>query len=64
MPKMLTAREVAQILQLPYETALRFIRCSGIDYIRIGRTYRVSEEKLAAFLQQHGQQKVDIREIR
>lgn len=54
LPKMLTARDVADVLQVSYESALAFIRYSGIDYLKVGRQYRVSEAKLAAFLGRKG----------
>ena len=57
---MLTPKEVAEIMKIPYEAALKFIRYSGIDYIKVGRTYRVSEDKLNAFLKQRGQIEVPL----
>ena len=54
MFEMLTPKEVAEILKVNYETALAFIKYSGIDYHRIGSQYRVSEEKLRAFLNRKG----------
>lgn len=60
MPEMLTPKEVAQIMKVSYETALAFIRYSGIDYIKIGRQYRVSAEKLKAFLNKKGQSITDL----
>ena len=60
LPRMLSPREVAKILGISYEAALAFIRYSGIDYIKVGRQYRVSEEKLAAFLAQKGQREVNL----
>ena len=59
-PKMLTPRDVADILKVSYETALAFIRYSGIDYIKVGRQYRVAEDKLLAFLQQRGRTCIDL----
>lgn len=59
MPKLLTPRDVAEILGVSYETALAFIRYSGIDYVKIGRQYRVSETKLEAFLDKRGTTVVD-----
>ena len=50
MPEMLTPREVAEIMKISYEAALAFIRYSGIDYIKVGRQYRVSQDKLDTFL--------------
>lgn len=58
--KTLTPKEVADILQISYESALGFIRYSGIDYIKIGRQYRVTEEKLNAFLAKKGRIHIEI----
>jgi len=41
--KMLTPAEVAERLNVSYDTALRLIKTSGIAYLKIGRQYRVSE---------------------
>lgn len=60
MPEMLTPREVAEILKIGYEAALAFIKYSGIDYHRIGNQYRVSAEKLRAFLNMKGPTHVDL----
>ena len=60
MPEMLTPKEVAAILKISYESALAFIKYSGIDYIRIGNQYRVSTEKLKAFLNKKGQTVTDL----
>jgi excisionase family DNA binding protein len=57
---MLTPKEVAAILKISYESALAFIKYSGIDYIRIGNQYRVSAEKLKAFLNKKGQTVTDL----
>ena len=62
VPKMLTPREISEILGISYEAALAFIKYSSIDYIKVGRSYRVSEEKLAAFLRQKGQIAVDLKD--
>lgn len=62
VPTMLTAKEVAAILKISYDNALEFIKHSGIDYIKVGRQYRVSEEKLTVYLQQQGQIVVDFLE--
>jgi excisionase family DNA binding protein len=59
---MLTTKEVAAILKVSYDSALEFIKHSGIDYIKVGRQYRVSEEKLKAFLMKKGSTIVDISE--
>ena len=52
--RMLTPRVVAEILRVNYETALAFIKYSGVDYLRVGRQYRVQESKLKAFLARKG----------
>ena len=49
-PVMLSPRKIAEILSVSYEAALAFIKYSGIDYVKVGRSYRVAEEKLNAFL--------------
>ena len=54
MPEMLTPKEVAKIMKVNYETALAFIRLSGMDYVKVGRQYRVSRQKLEAFLNKKG----------
>ncbi|MBQ7378814.1 MAG: helix-turn-helix domain-containing protein [Clostridia bacterium] len=50
----LTAKDIANILRVSYHTALEFIRHSGIDYIKIGSQYRVSEDKFYAFVTAKG----------
>lgn len=62
MPRMLSPREVAKILGISYETALAFIKYSTIDYIKVGRSYRVAEDKLTEFLLQEGQVLVELKE--
>ena len=60
MPNMLTPKEISKILNLSYGLTLEFIKYSGIEYIQIGRQYRVSEEKLNAFLNQKGKVYVNL----
>lgn len=60
MPEMLTPKEVAEILKIGYEAALAFIKYSGIDYHKIGNQYRVSSEKLRAFLTRKGPVHTDL----
>ena len=62
LPEMLTPKEVAETLKISYEAALAFIKYSGVDYVKVGRQYRVSEEKLKAFLMRKGHTVVDITE--
>ena len=61
LPKMLKPQEIADILGVSYEAALAFIKFSGIDYVKVGRSYRVAEEKLSAFLLKKGQHIVELR---
>ena len=49
-PKMLAPTEVAKILKVSYDTALNFIKCSGVAYTKIGRQYRVNEKALEAII--------------
>ena len=49
-PKMLTPTEVAKILKVSYDTALNFIKYSGVAYTKIGRQYRVNEKALVAII--------------
>ena len=53
-PKLLTPHEIATVLNISYASALAFIKYSGIDYIQIGRQYRVCEDKLTAFIAKKG----------
>jgi excisionase family DNA binding protein len=64
LPVMLTPHDVADILKVSYETALEFIKYSGIDYIKVGRQYRVSKDKLTAFLQKKGHTIIDLEQDR
>ena len=57
---MLTPHDVADILKVSYETALEFIKYSGIDYIKIGRQYRISRDTLTTFLQKRGHTIIDL----
>lgn len=47
--ELLTVKEVAEILKVSYETALHFIK-HNVEYIIVGRQYRVPESKLHAVL--------------
>ena len=60
MSEYLTPREVAEILKVSYGTALAIIKHSGIEYVLIGRQYRVSRKKFFDFLNKGGVQIIDI----
>ena len=46
----LTVHEIADMLKISYDKALDFIKTSGIEYVKVGRQYRVLESKLNAYL--------------
>lgn len=46
----LTVSEIAALLRVSYDKALAFIKTSGVEYVRVGRQYRVLESKLNAYL--------------
>ena len=54
MPDFLTAQDIADALKISYDSALVFIKTSGIDYMKVGRKYRVLSDKFAAFVQRKG----------
>lgn len=58
----LTPKEVAGLLKISYDSALAFVKYSGVDHIKVGRQYRVSEAKLRTFLMKKGTITVDISE--
>lgn len=60
LPEMLTPKEISKILKISYEAALAFVKYSGIDHHRIGNQYRVSSEKLQAFLNKKGSTYTDL----
>ena len=42
----LTITEIAEMLKISYDKALEYVKTSGIEYVKIGRQYRVLESKL------------------
>ena len=48
--KYMTVNEIAEMLKISYDKALEFVKYSGVEYVQIGRQYRVLESKLNAFL--------------
>ena len=46
----LTVKEIAELLKISYDSALDVVKYSGIEYVQIGRQYRVLESKLHEFL--------------
>ena len=50
----LTAEDISKILKISYVNALSFITYSGVDYITVGRKYRVLQSKFEAFVSKKG----------
>ena len=50
MPTLLSAKEVADILKIGYVKALELMRYGKIPSVKLGNTYRTSEEALAEWL--------------
>ena len=46
----MTVGEISEMLKISYDKALDFVKYSGVEYVLIGRQYRVLESKLNAFL--------------
>lgn len=63
MEGMLTPKEIAKVLHVSYETALAFVKYSGIDYIKLGGQYRVEISKFRKFVMASGKQDVNLDEI-
>lgn len=60
MGEYLTPKEVAEILKVSYETALAVIKYGGIEYLQIGRQYRVSKKKFHDFFSKNGTKIIDV----
>ena len=58
----LTAKEVSQILKICYQNALAFIKYSGIEYVKIGRAYRVEKKKFYDFVL-NGTVEIDLEQL-
>ena len=50
LPDVMTAKDVAGVLGISYVMALRLIRFGGMNYVRIGRAYRVSKQNFTDWL--------------
>lgn len=46
----MTVAEIANMLKISYDKALDFVKYSGVEYVLIGRQYRVLDSKLHEFL--------------
>lgn len=45
-----TVSELSEMFKISYDNALDWVKHSGVEYIQIGRQYRISLSKLEAFL--------------
>lgn len=45
----LNAKDIANMLDISYTKALDFIKYSGIQYIKIGNQYRITQEAFNKF---------------
>ena len=50
LPDVLDARDIADVLGIGYVKALRLIRCSGMNYLQLGRVYKVSKQNFNDWL--------------
>ena len=50
LPDVLNARDIASILGIGYVKSLHIIRFGGMNYIQIGKTYRVSKQNFIDWL--------------
>lgn len=50
LPRLLTIREVADILRIHYRTAYRLVKDGGIGAIRVGTQWRVTEDALHEYV--------------
>jgi len=60
MPEVLTAHDIADILQITYPYALAFIKYSGVRYMKIGKQYRVLASDFYNFLEETENIDVDL----
>ena len=49
--ELLTTQQIADILQVSYDTALDFVKHSGVPYIMVGKQYRVPQTKFHEFIE-------------
>ena len=57
----MTPAEVAEMLKISYDKALELIKYSGVEYVQVGRQYRVLESKLNAILYPKNTEKKQLR---
>lgn len=52
MDTFLTVEQVAQKLQIHWQTVLRFIKAGKLRAVKLGRGYRIDPDDLAKFVEQ------------
>lgn len=50
LPEVLTAKDIAEYLDVGYAKALRLLKYGGIPNIRLGNTFRVSKQVFEKWL--------------
>ena len=50
LPDVLDAKDIAQVLGIGYVKSLNLIRFGGMNYIKIGRVYKVSKQNFTEWL--------------
>lgn len=49
--ELLTPQQIAEILQVSYDTALGFVKYSGVPFIMVGKQYRVPQTEFYRFIE-------------
>ena len=57
MPKFYTVQEVADILQIHWQSVLTYIKDGKLEAVKLGKGYRISESALKKFLADHSTRK-------
>jgi len=58
--EVLTAHDIADVLHLSYQTALAFIKNSGVRFFKIGKSYRVLASDFFEFLETTEHTEIDL----
>lgn len=59
-PDVLDARMIAGILRIGYTKALNLIQYGGMDFLKIGNTYRVTKKSFTKWLETDGKRNITI----
>ncbi len=57
MPKFYTVQEVADMLQIHWQSVLTYIKDGKLEAVKLGKGYRISESALKKFLADHSTRK-------